>query len=273
MTIRRASLAACILALAACGDQPQPRSQPLVLEGMPPETSARTTAGSATSAPAGPAAPVDAKFSRERDHWRTSFTLTLPSLPEPAASRVRRAAEVLLFQGYEVKAGDFAATGEAALTKRLIEDPVPADASTTPWYVERSVTGSIVGEWLTLTRVMREYAGGEHANEREDALVIALANGHALDFDALIPAERQEALRTALAAALRTRLNIPAGKQIANLTSDAELPIPLPALTPAGVRFVWNPIELGTSDKDAFVVELPRDVARGLLAFDPWAGK
>lgn len=275
MILRLALPTAAILVCAGCGGDARPAAAapagapvPAKLEGMPPATAPAAQ----PAAPAGtPVAAVDSSFARERDGWRVAFALTLPALSEPAAHRIRRAAEGWLFQGYEQKPGDVAAAGAAALDKLVIENPRPAGAGAA-WYVERTVAGARVGPWLSLTRTLKEQAGPDAASTRSDALVIDAGTAQALTIDELVPADRQAALRAALAAALRAARGIPAGSPISSeVARDEDLPIPVPTLTAAGARFVWNPFEIGPAADGAYVAELPRDQVRGLLSADPWA--
>jgi hypothetical protein len=263
MSLRRALVLVPLILGTGCADQTRPPASlpppPLVLEGMP-ESAARPTPAAA--------APVDERFVRERAGWRTSFRLALPALDEPAAHRIRRAAQHWLFQDFEVLPGGVAASGAAALDKLVIEQAVPAGGARA---LERAVIGVRIGPWLSLVRTLNEPGRDGGASVREDALIVEAANGSALTVDEVVPPVRQAALRSALAAALRSARKLAVGAPLSSgLASDQELPIPLPSLTASGARFVWNPSDLATAAEGAFAVELPRDAVRSLLVLDPW---
>ncbi len=263
-----------VLALAGCGDR-APGTAPAV-SGPAAEPSAagapQASAPAASAkpvAPSPPAKPVDDRFAADESGWRVSFQLTLPSLPENSAHRVRRACEAWLFQGLIVPRGSFAESAIEA-HKLLITDNPHAGAE--PWYAERSVVAThLGGGWLALSRSDSSFAGGEHPNSRLEGLVVQIDEVRALTLDEVVPPEQQPALRRLLALGLRQARKLPAdGPLTSVIATDEDLPIPLPVIQADGARFVWNPFEIAPFSEGAFEVVLSAAQLRSLLAANPW---
>jgi hypothetical protein len=267
--MRLASCCCLLLALAACGERtaaPQ-ADTPLRLEGMPAEPA--PTPAAAPAAPPVVAAAVSDRHAAEAAGWRTAFELRLPALAEPAARRVRRAAEAWLFQGLVEPRASFAET--AAEAQRILAADAPHPGAGDPWYCERAVVATrLGGGWLALARSERSSAGAG-ASERIEGMVVAVDEVRALTLDEIVPPERQEALRAILAGELRRARGLPADGPLTELiASDAELPIPQPLIDDEGARFVWNAYEIAQREAGAFTVRLAAERLRPLLAADPW---
>jgi hypothetical protein len=273
--LRTTSACLLILALASCGDRPVTVSQ------AAPATAATASVPVGAPAPvqtppesaAAPEAVAEAvadSYSRNADGWRVSFVLNLPALPAAKARTLRRACEAWLFQGLVSPRGDFAAS--AAEAHRLLVQDTPRGAEGEPWYSERAVHARLVGAgWLSLERDWKEFAGGAHANQRSEGLLVEIAAGRALTIDEVVPADRVDALRALLARELRRVRGLPPdGPLTSAIASDAELPIPMPVLTTDGAVFTWNAYEIGPFSDGAYRATLPAAAVRGLLARDPW---
>lgn len=276
---RHLPIAACILALAACGEAARPDTAapvPKTLEGMPPAVASPASPAAAPALPAAePATPsqaLDVRYAQEHDRWRLALTLELPPLPGGSARRIRHACEVWLFQGFTAPGPEgFAPAAKAAHDRLIAESPVPADTATAPWYDERTVSGTQLGPWLSLARSMHSYGGGAHPNDRIDGLVVEIDSARALMLDEIVPADRQAALRATLAAALRSAKGIPAGQPLtSDIQKDEDLPIPVPLLSKDGARFIWNRFDIASYADGEFSVSLAPEQMRGVLAVDPW---
>lgn len=277
MSRRHLALASCLLALAGCGDAPRAATgtpPPQHLEGMPAEGASPAAAAEAAPEPVQtePSPPLDERYAQEHDQWRLSMALELPGLPGTSARKIRHACVVWLFQGFAPPAAEgFDAAAKAAHDRLAQESPVPADTASKPWYDERSVTGTTIGPWLSLSRNMNSFGGGAHPNTRVDGLIVEVATARALMLDEIVPAERQAGLRTALATAIRTAKGIAGDAPLTNdIQHDADLPIPVPLLDKDGARFVWNRFDIGAYADGEFTATLPAAQAAGFFALDPW---
>jgi hypothetical protein len=269
--LRITSACLILLALAGCGDRPAPAIE------APPSPAPAAAAIPAERTPAPPAArealseAVADSYTMTADGWRVAFALSLPALPAAKARTLRRACEAWLFQGLISPRGDFAASAAEA-HRLLIQDTPRGAAEGEPWYSERAVSARLLGAgWLSLERDWKEYAGGAHANQRSEGLLVEIAAGRALTIDEVIPADRIDALRALLARELRRVRGLPPdGPLTSAIASDAELPIPMPVLTVDGAVFTWNAYEIGPFSDGAYRAALPAEAVRGLLARDPW---
>jgi hypothetical protein len=267
-----------ILALAGCGDRAAGvASAPA--QKIPAGTASAVAAPRASAPPAPapaapapvapPSAPVDDRFAADESGWRVAFQLTLPALPEASAHRVHRACEAWLFQGLIVPRGTFAESAQEAHKLLITDNP---HAGNDPWYAERAVVAThLGGGWLALSRSDSSFAGGEHPNSRLEGLVVQVDEVRALTLDEVVQPDQQPALRRLLALALRQARNLPAdGPLTSVITTDDELPIPLPIIQTDGARFVWNPFEIAPFSEGAFEVVLSAAQLRPLLIANPW---